>query len=301
MNITVSFSPFTFDSSKTTLVFKTAHQIKGGQLFLLENPAELPKFGPDSQYTECIPAICDRLICSKSSIYFRIRVNPIVDQAPTYYQIIKKPISFEDIRKKYEKYDSIDAFIDDFNLMVSNAMTYNKKEHDVYQNAIKLSFELKELLEQMKKNPSEMKVNKHKEEAVKYIEMAIRQNLNAEKGKNPKKNEIKKSFAKSAKKFNQSELEEIINGIMKLKSSALVGVVEILKEANINDVVFPINVNLDSLDESVLERLKVFVKSCKDDNNDNFSYSWRPILPKEILEIKEKYKNELEKWKLPPE
>ncbi|CAI5758413.1 unnamed protein product [Candida verbasci] len=55
-----------------------------------------------------------------------------------YYKIIKNPISINQIQKKLDQdnYDSYEEFINDLNLMISNAKTYNEEDSFVYIDAV---------------------------------------------------------------------------------------------------------------------------------------------------------------------
>ena len=59
---------------------------------------------------------------------------------PDYYVAIKQPISMNEIRQKLEDhvYQSTQEFLDDFDLMFSNAMHYNVEGSEVYEDAVYL-------------------------------------------------------------------------------------------------------------------------------------------------------------------
>lgn len=59
---------------------------------------------------------------------------------PDYYQIIKKPISFADVRAKLDRgeYTSVKAVHDDFHQMFINAKRYNQSGSDIFNAAKRL-------------------------------------------------------------------------------------------------------------------------------------------------------------------
>lgn len=63
--------------------------------------------------------------------------QPPKRQYPDYYQIIQRPIAFEDIRKKLVSngYESLHGVKEDFDLCFNNAREYNMKESDVWKDA----------------------------------------------------------------------------------------------------------------------------------------------------------------------
>ncbi|KAL1739711.1 Bromodomain-containing protein, partial [Schizophyllum fasciatum] len=56
---------------------------------------------------------------------------------PDYYALIKRPIAFDDIRRKLDKdaYPTLDAVREDFELCFTNAKTYNLKGSEIYNDA----------------------------------------------------------------------------------------------------------------------------------------------------------------------
>jgi ATP-dependent helicase STH1/SNF2 len=78
-------------------------------------------------------------------------VLPQRKEYPTYYTMIKRPISLTQIKRKVkrEQYDSIDAFRADFELMFANARTYNEEGSWITMDAAVLESTLRQKLEQM--------------------------------------------------------------------------------------------------------------------------------------------------------
>ena len=87
--------------------------------------------------------------CS-SFIVFREAVDPIALGIPTYHDVIPKKDArdLRTIRGKLDsdKYDSIEAWEADMELMIRNAITFNGIESEVGQIALRLQTKLKELV-----------------------------------------------------------------------------------------------------------------------------------------------------------
>ena len=84
--------------------------------------------------------LTSRLINSdKQSKWFVLPIDPILDEAPDYLEVISNPISLQEILNKY-KSDCIDfrAFESDVELRFLNGMTYNPPQHAVYEAAERL-------------------------------------------------------------------------------------------------------------------------------------------------------------------
>ncbi|KAM3449505.1 hypothetical protein MY5147_009729 [Beauveria neobassiana] len=71
---------------------------------------------------------------------------------PDYYQTILNPIALDNIKKKAKrkKYNSVDRFLDDMNMMFENAKAYNEDQSEVYKAAAELQKETQTLAEQEK-------------------------------------------------------------------------------------------------------------------------------------------------------
>ncbi|OHT08590.1 Chromatin structure-remodeling complex subunit snf21 [Tritrichomonas foetus] len=78
-------------------------------------------------------------------------VLPTPQELPSYYEIIKNPITFNQIKRKFKNgsYESVDALIEDLLLMARNAMRFNEQFTDLYRNAEKI----KELCDEFSGNP----------------------------------------------------------------------------------------------------------------------------------------------------
>lgn len=74
---------------------------------------------------------------------------------PDYYMEIKEPVAIDLIKRKSKrkKYQSVDHFMKDMNLMFNNAKAYNQPESDIYRDAVDLQVESRKLAEIEKKKP----------------------------------------------------------------------------------------------------------------------------------------------------
>ncbi|KAJ5377867.1 uncharacterized protein N7496_005276 [Penicillium cataractarum] len=74
---------------------------------------------------------------------------------PDYYMEIKEPIAIDIIKRKAKrkKYNSVDHFMRDLDLMFNNAKAYNQSESQIYKDAVDLQVEARKLAEQEKKKP----------------------------------------------------------------------------------------------------------------------------------------------------
>lgn len=68
---------------------------------------------------------------------------------PDYYQVIKKPVSINQIKKKVEQeaYDSLESFLGDWREMVENAKTYNEQGSWIYEDAAAIEAVLAQVAE----------------------------------------------------------------------------------------------------------------------------------------------------------
>ena len=76
---------------------------------------------------------------------------------PEYYQEIKKPISYDNIKRnvKRKKYPTLDAFMADINLMLNNAKEYNQDDSQIFKDAVALQNEAARLLAVEQAKPDE--------------------------------------------------------------------------------------------------------------------------------------------------
>ena len=74
---------------------------------------------------------------AKSILGKRFDTLPTPQELPLYYEIIKNPITFNQVKRKLKngQYDSVDSLISDLTLMGKNAMKFNREGEILYQNA----------------------------------------------------------------------------------------------------------------------------------------------------------------------
>ncbi|RDW87191.1 putative RSC complex subunit (RSC1) [Aspergillus mulundensis] len=74
---------------------------------------------------------------------------------PDYYIEIKEPVAIDIIKRKSKrkKYNSVDHFMKDMDLMFNNAKAYNQSESQIYKDAVDLQVEARRLADLEKKKP----------------------------------------------------------------------------------------------------------------------------------------------------
>jgi len=72
---------------------------------------------------------------------------------PDYYEVVKNPMDFKTMGEKLKagKYKSIDAFVEDVQLIIDNCKSYNPESTVYYKNADRLEEAFQEF---MTKRPS---------------------------------------------------------------------------------------------------------------------------------------------------
>lgn len=98
--------------------------------------------------------------------FFREPVDPVKMNIPTYPSIITRPMDLSTIEKKLKggQYETVDALVDDFNLMVQNAVTFNGPEHLVSQEGLRLKATFEKQMANLPK-PDEVEEKKPKKGA----------------------------------------------------------------------------------------------------------------------------------------
>jgi len=84
-----------------------------------------------------------------SSWVFREPVDPVVLGIPTYFEVIprKDARDLRTIRQKLDndKYDTVEAFEADLDLMIQNAIKFNGQESEVGEIAIQIQVRIQDL------------------------------------------------------------------------------------------------------------------------------------------------------------
>lgn len=86
-------------------------------------------------------AMVRRLIALPCSTYFREPVDPVLDEVPTYFDVVHQPMDLGTVEKRLmaNSYGSTSDVIADLRLIVSNAKLFNSPKLAVYKEACMLS------------------------------------------------------------------------------------------------------------------------------------------------------------------
>jgi hypothetical protein len=307
MTLSFRFSPYTTGTLSVQITFTTSHQLPGQNDQVLDKQAEFPTVPTNDHTLKLIQPLLDLVICHSDAIWFLRPVDPIVDHADNYNRIIENPMDLSLMRKKSLTglYTTFDRFVSDMDLLIKNAIAYNPITHCVHQACLRLSFYFRDQLLKIEATPgtnpfdaanataAENRIGsaisnfqRLKKEAAKGVKASLDQSRN-------------KLPQRAAKKITEAEMEGLVQDIKKLKSSALLGIVEILAKKPFHVDLFPLEVNLPIAEEAVIARLKAYVDSCKETNGP-FYYAWKPQLPDDLQEMRDKYEADLLDWMRPP-
>lgn len=93
--------------------------------------------------------IIDNILSYRTSIFFDHPVDPVLDQLPNYFKVVKKPMDLGTIRNKIEQneYDSVASFIADVELVWSNAILFNGRNSIIFSIVRYLQTKFKEQTE----------------------------------------------------------------------------------------------------------------------------------------------------------
>jgi chromatin structure-remodeling complex subunit RSC1/2 len=74
---------------------------------------------------------------------------------PEYFDAIKQPIAFDVIKKKLKrkKYNSVDQFMRDVDLLYDNAKSFNEDGSQIYEDAVEMQAEAHRLAKEEKSKP----------------------------------------------------------------------------------------------------------------------------------------------------
>eukprot|EP00842_Homolaphlyctis_polyrhiza_P005041 jgi/Hompol1/5538/HPOL_004518-RA len=95
-------------------------------------------------------AACKRVLRNlslhKSSIWFLNPVDPIAQNIPNYFDIIKHPMDFSTIKNKLDRglFANVHEFIADISLVFSNACSFNPPDTQVHMDALVLAKKFEE-------------------------------------------------------------------------------------------------------------------------------------------------------------
>jgi bromodomain-containing factor 1 len=102
----------------------------------------------------------------QDSRFFREPVDYVKLNIPSYPTLITRPMDLASIERKYRggEYATVEALVDDFNLMIQNAVTFNGPDHMVSQEGQKLKATFEKQLQNLPK-PDEVEEKKPKKVA----------------------------------------------------------------------------------------------------------------------------------------
>ncbi len=101
--------------------------------------------------TEVLRLITKLINSDLESSWFVPPIDPLLDEAPDYLEVISTPISLQDIQNTYKRNcKDFKEFEADVELCFSNGMTYNPPHHDVRKAAERLSKNFSKLVSELK-------------------------------------------------------------------------------------------------------------------------------------------------------
>ncbi|KAH0785028.1 histone acetyltransferase GCN5 [Histomonas meleagridis] len=243
---------------------------------------------------------------------FAVDIN--LDRLDRYADPTQKPIDLGTIRKKLlgNSYSSFSQFIDDIKTMLNNVIEHSNSTDPNHKEALRLSYHICEYLKKIDSNPDISPFDDGKTDRDLTLEVESRI-ASAIRELQKKKKEFEKGSRSSyetsrykesqrqSKKITDSELDDLVKSIKQLKSSALIGVVEIIENKPFSETLLPLQINLKHLDERKfdIKKLKTYVDYCKEGNGQHY-YAWKPCLPNELQELHSKYESKLMDWLRPP-
>lgn len=139
--------------------------------------------GPRSQHMK---KVISNLKKSNASSAFRLPVDPVALNIPTYFDFVKKPMDLGTIdnRLKRNEYTSVQAFRDDFNQIIQNCIIFNGPDHTITQQGRKMESSFKNQMMQLppattaEPTKADKKVAKQKVEPIR-APVPRRQSVNA--------------------------------------------------------------------------------------------------------------------------
>jgi hypothetical protein len=305
--LVIRFSPHTTANLSTSISFSTSHALPGSRDVLLEKQADFPSVPTNEHTMKLIQPLLDLVIVHQDSIWFLRPVDPVIDHAENYNRIIERPMDLGLMRKKCltGSYTTFDQLVADMDLLIKNAMLYNPISHCVHQACLKLSYFFRDQLLRIEANPginpfesaSTTAAENRIAGAISNFQRAKKDAAKAEKATQDASRT--KVPQRQAKKITEAEMESLVMDIKKLKSPALIGVLEIIAKKPFKIDLLPLEVDLSIAEESVIERLKTYVDCCKE-SNAQFYYAWKPQLPDDLQEVRDKYEADLLDWLKPP-
>ncbi|XP_078433410.1 transcription factor GTE1-like [Wolffia australiana] len=194
-----------------------------------------------------------------------------------YFDIIKKPMDFETIRKKMEVrdgsgYKNVREIYSDVRLVFTNAMTYNDEKNDVHQMARTLLEKFEEKWLQLLPKVVEEETRQKEEEAKALVEMEMAQEAAIVKIAKEtdsalsavflQLDELRETLLCKCRKMSTEEKRKLGAGLSQLSPEDLNRALDIIAQNNpsFQATAEEVDLDMDALSESTLWRLKFFVK-----------------------------------------
>ncbi|KAG0100029.1 hypothetical protein BGZ93_004620 [Podila epicladia] len=116
-----------------------------------DRPKKAVQTMPGEQYKQCMK-VWKKMFSQKAATHFKNPVDPIAENIPHYFDIIKNPMDLSTIKAKLEdgKYSGLSAFEDDVKLMIANCYTFNQIGSYVYNEGQTLEGVFEEEMRQIR-------------------------------------------------------------------------------------------------------------------------------------------------------
>lgn len=126
------------------------------------------------QHRICIQ-ITEKIMSLPIATHFCKPVNPELDGAPDYFEIIKKPMDLSLVLRKLreDQYQTVEKWKEDMNQIWKNATTYNDPTRPIYAIARELNEYFRRRCEVIPKNETELwisRVNKKHTKLMRILE-----------------------------------------------------------------------------------------------------------------------------------
>jgi hypothetical protein len=293
MNLVVNFTPYTSANLRTKLVFKTSYSVLLDSERGLEKRADFPKIPTTDITLKYIQPIIDLIIVSPEANTFL---------QPPDFAVMDAEDCLTALRRKAltGRYKSFSDFVADLDLIVQNGVETNSKR----QSAMRLSYIIRDLLLRIESGAENPYSDWNPAAAEARIATSFSSSRKVRQEMLSRTNSVAapiraRDVERRSSRMTESEMDNLVLDLKKLKSSALIGVVEIVTRKPFSLDLLPCEVDLGRCDERVIEKLRQYV-NCVRDASGQYYYSWTAQIPDSLREIRDKYENDLVDWLKPP-
>lgn len=210
--------------------------------------------------------VMDELTKRPTSKMFAEPVDPVRDEAPGYFDLVKNPMDLRTIREKLDKgeYSGVEQWKNDVNLVFSNAVLYNGKSSAVGVIAAELQLIFRGMAKMITNNPNVTWLNQLiqlKKELMNHITKfpseGTAKSSSTVVGTSA---EIKRFVVKS---MTRRELEKLAKNLKKLRDPAQIQQLEMILKRGNPEVAFGNGktIDLNFLTPSTLRELKEYAMS----------------------------------------